>query len=295
MARYCGTCGSSLGPGALYSGQCPTCGSRIDASNHVQDPRDIASADNPTQEALGYVAPPEQRPARLWDAESPKQRNVKRRSKGKRKRERIPALWVFTLLLAVALLLAGAGILALSQNRGLSFFTPSNANANINSSTSGTSTATGAANSSTSGAGPTSGTGPGGATATLAPGQPTPSPRPGSSPTSSGATPAPTSTPVPTAVPVPPVLSVSPTSLPPSLVCLGPIGGQASFIVANTGGGQMSWSASAGGYSVSPGNGTLGAGGQQTVTVTWHQNGAVTITAPGSTNSPQQVSFSCTL
>jgi DNA-directed RNA polymerase subunit RPC12/RpoP len=289
MARYCGTCGSILGPDAFIRGQCPTCGSRIDAANRVEDPRNIVSSDNPTQAALGYALP-ERRPDRHWEDEDPNRRKGKRRSKRTRKRERIPALWVFTLLLAVALLLAGAGILALSQNHGLSFFTSSSANANVNSS-GGTSTSSAAANSSTSGAGPDV------ATATLAPGQPTPTPRPGGSPTPIGSTPTPSATPAPTAVPVPPELSVSPTSI-SSLVCLGPIGGKASFTVANNGGGQMSWSASKSisGYSVSPGNGTLNGGVKQTVTVTgiW-QSGTVTISAPGSTDSQQQVSINCTL
>ena len=285
MARYCGECGASLGPEALYSGRCSICGFRIDPSNREQDSKDIASADNPTQAALGYVAS-EQRPGRQWEPEGPNRRTVKRRSKGSRKRESNPALWVITLILALALVLAGAGILALSQNRGLSFFTSSNASANSSSGGSGTSTASASSS--------TSGTGTGAATATIAPGQPAPSPAHGGSPPPIGATPAPSPTPAPTAVALSPVLSVSPTSL-SSLVCLGFIGGQASFTVANTGGGQMSWSASAGGYTLSSGNGTLGAGGQKTVTVTWHQSGTVTITAPGSANSPQQVSLNCTL
>jgi hypothetical protein len=287
MARYCGTCGSSLGPEEFSRGECPVCGSRIAASDRVQDLRDIASADNPTQAALGYAAP-ERRPGRYWEGEGPNKRDGKRRPKKTRKRDRLPALWVVTLVLAVALLLAGAGIFALAQNRGLSFFTSSNANASINNSSGGSGTSTAAANSSTNVAGP------GAATATTAPGLPGSTPQPGGSPPPGGPTPTPPVTPVPTAVPVPPVLSVSPTTI-SSLVCLGPLHGQGSFTIANTGGGQMSWSASSGSYTLSPGSGTLSGNAKETVTVTFSQSATVTITATGSANSPQQVSLHCTL
>jgi hypothetical protein len=287
MARYCGTCGSSLGPEEFSRGECPICGSRIAASDRVQDPRDIVSADNPTQAALGY-AQPERRPNPRWEGEEPKRRDGGRRSKRTRKRGRTPGLWVLTLILAVALLLAGAGIFALAQNRGLSFFSSSNANASINNSSGGSGTSTAAANSSTGVAGP------GAPTATNAAGQPGSTPQPGGAPTAVGSTPTPAVTPVPTAAPVPPVLSVSPKNI-SSLVCLGPLHGQGSFTVANTGGGQMSWSASSGSYTISPGSGTVSGGGKETVNVTFSQSGTVTITASGSADSPQQVSLSCTL
>jgi hypothetical protein len=90
-------------------------------------------------------------------------------------------------------------------------------------------------------------------------------------------------------------LSVSPASA--SLaVCLTPQ--TASFTVANTGGTTMAWSAStrSNGYVITPGSGTIAAGGSQTVSVSKiTQSGSVTFTAPNAGNSPQQVTITCTL
>jgi hypothetical protein len=66
--------------------------------------------------------------------------------------------------------------------------------------------------------------------------------------------------------------------------------------VRNTGDTPLSWSATASvtGYGLSPASGTVNAGSQQVVTVSGILlSGAITITAPGARQSPQQVRITC--
>jgi hypothetical protein len=73
---------------------------------------------------------------------------------------------------------------------------------------------------------------------------------------------------------------------------------QAQFTVANTGGMSLSWTASDNGrvYQISPGSGSIAAGGQETVTVSnILLSGSVTVSAPNAQHAPQQVTITCTV
>jgi hypothetical protein len=107
------------------------------------------------------------------------------------------------------------------------------------------------------------------------------------------ATPLPAPTVTPTSTPTLPILSVSPTSI-TLTTCLAVT--QTQFIVANTGGTSLSWTATGSGYQISPASGSLPAGGHETVTVSnILLSGSVTVSAPNAQHSPQGVSITCTV
>lgn len=197
---------------------------------------------------------------------------------------RVPVIWALVLLSAVVLLLTGAAFDALTSSHASSH--------TAGRGTSGT-TSGGVSLVNSSSAGSTAQQTPEG----------TPPPggivMPGTASAPGGApTPVPTATPLPiptaTATPAPAVLSVSPTTITLS-ACLAVT--QAHFTITNTGGMPLSWTASdnGSGYQISPGSGSIAAGGQETVTVSnILLSGNVTVSAPNAQRSPEHVTITCT-
>jgi predicted Ser/Thr protein kinase len=195
---------------------------------------------------------------------------------------RVPAVWAVVLLSAVVLLLTGGAFAALAPRGAvpivLAPFTSEDAS-QVNS-TSADSTAQQT---------PAGTPQPGGtampSTSSSLGGAPTPV---------STATPLPVPTTAATATPAQPILLISPTAINLS-ACLATT--QAQFTVANTGGMSLSWTASDNGraYQISPGSGSIAAGGQETVTVSnILLSGSVTVSAPNAQHAPQHASITCT-
>jgi hypothetical protein len=256
-SRYCGTCGALLTPEALAAGHCLVC-------------------DAPTPEPLNLTDKPHQAggpPDQASRAESsgrgggagwptPQAPPAPRASSGGFLRALGLGLGAALAAVLIAALLAV--FLQRSFNITLAPFSSSNSSANSSSSSQSFSGAS--------------------ATATAQGRAPTATVR------RSAATP--TATTAPTATPVPATLSVQPSSITLSTCVVA----QTQFTVRNTGGTPLSWNATASvtGYSLSPTSGTLNGGSQQVVTVSGILlSGAITVTAPGARQSPQQVRVTC--
>jgi len=279
--RYCGNCGATFDPTLLVGRTCLSCGMPINqtgditfsnamnvTSESTRQPQAGADAlslsSHPTLPEHGYtdtrthIAPP---------------RRISRK------------LPIMLALIGLALLLVGGSEILLSDATGGKVHLPGLPAGGFGGPDP---TATLSASQATSAAGAQSGP--------LA--SPTGSPlagTPGSgTPTSGTVTPDATATATVTPAPGQPALTISPTSF-SSLVCLG---SSVKFTVTNSGDGVMSWSATASqkAYKISPQNGSLESGQQQTVTVSGISvSGSVTITVPGAANSPQTLSINCTL
>jgi hypothetical protein len=254
--RYCGTCGVLLTPEALAAGHCLVC------ATPTPEPLGVTS-DTRQEGASPAGAPPTNQPqARdaIWPTSHVPQ-TPPASSGGFLRALGLGAGAVLAALLVAALLFV---FLQRSFNITLAPFSSSDSSANSSSSSQSFSGAS--------------------ATATAQGGAPTATAR------LSAATP--TATTAPTATPVPATLSVQPTRITLS-TC---VAAQTQFTVSNTGGAPLSWSATASvtGYSLSPASGTLNGGSQQVVTVSGILlSGAITVTAPGARQSPQQVSVTC--
>ena len=269
--RYCGNCGASFDPVTLVGRICLSCGAPINQTGDSGSAQPSSGSDAvslsvfPTLPEHGYtdtrthIAPP---------------RRISRK------------LPIMLALIGLALLLVGGSEILLSNATGGKVHLPGLPAGGFGGPQATATLSASQATSATSTAGAQSGP--------LA--SPTGSPlagTPGSgTPISGTVTPDATATVTP--APGQPALTISPTSF-SSLVCLG---SSVKFTVTNSGDGVMSWSATASqqAYKISPQNGSLERGQQQTVTISSiSASGRVTITAPGAANSPQTVTINCTL
>ncbi len=282
MVRYCGHCGNSLSVEAVASGRCPVCGAEVDASTSEVSPDLGLHLDATTHFAFGASGTPTQ----PYQPPATPARSAKQRGR---------PLWIISLVVAVALLCACASVLALAHFAG--------GTGGQDGTVLGSATNTALAASSGATPSPSiSSTFGGGAplsTPISLPGQATTSPSAIVSATSTDVTPigspAPSPASSPTATPAPPYLVVTPTMPKPIAVCYG---SKISFTVSNSGGAALIWNASANvtKYAISPKIGTIDPGLQVTVTVSnIDQSGIVTVSGYKASNSPQQVTITCTL
>lgn len=293
MTTYCGTCGHYLDEPALRVGRCPQCGTPVASSDDTPGHGNDALLAMPTQASdAGAGAAPLSEDTRPSDGEggqigrdSLARWGVGRHRDRQPHRRQVSPVWAFALLAAVILVLAGAAIATLAHRDPLSIvlapFTSSNASSQSFSGNADRASGT-ATPPSTAGQTPL----PGGAPVPTASASPSSSPAPSPVATT-------TPTPIPTSTPVPPILSVAPTAI-TLTTC---VAATTQFTLINTGGTPFSWTASpSGSYKLSPGNGSLGAGMYQTVTVSnVLLSGTVTVTAPTAQSSPQHVSITCTV
>jgi hypothetical protein len=271
--RYCGNCGASFDPVTLVGRICLSCGAPINQTGDSGSAQPSSGSDAvslsvfPTLPEHGYtdtrthIAPP---------------RRISRK------------LPIMLALIGLALLLVGGSEILLSNATGGKVHLPGLPAGGFGGPQATATLSASQATSATSTAGAQSGpfASPTGSPLAGTPGSGTP--------ISGTVTPDATATATVTPAPGQPALTISPTSF-SSLVCLG---SSVKFTVTNSGDGVMSWSATASqqAYKISPQNGSLERGQQQTVTISSiSASGRVTITAPGAANSPQTVTLNCTL
>lgn len=282
--RYCGNCGWSFDPVDLTGRQCPQCGAAINRTGDLAF-NDVWGAKHPTQapqdapDAEAYSVAPTA-PAYGVGIHDPHSLTV---AAQKSHSFRPVALLA---LVALALVLVFGSALLLNNAHGRLLQIPGSSGADLSQVT-----ATNAAADQDAQPSPTSSSFAGGGApapgVTFTAGLPTPSAPPNGTATPEGS---------PTATPAPgqPVLNVAPAQI-ALAVCLG---SSTHFAVTNAGEGVMTWSASGSrtAYRMTPQNGALDSGQQQTVTVSGiSASGSVTIAAPGADGAPQTVTITCTL
>ena len=282
--RYCGNCGATFDPALLVGRTCPSCGMPINQIGDITFPNAMDVTGEPTRQpqagadALSLSSHPTLPEHGYTDTRThiAPPRRISRK------------LPIMLALIGLALLLVGGSEILLSNATGGKVHLPGLPVGGIGgpqaTDTLSASQATSATSTASLQSGPLAS--PTGSPFAGAPGAGTP--------ISGMVTPDATVTATVTPAPGQPTLAVTPSSV-GLFLCLG---ASTTFTVTNGGDGVMSWSATASqkAYKMSPQSGSLDSGQKQTMTVSGiSASGRVTITAPGSANSPQTVTINCTL
>lgn len=271
MQRFCGQCGSALDETANGTGFCPACGAPLDVDNTVTNAGNSPRTSTPGDDDGALTEPMAAGPASLVRTSVPLGRTALLAAGG-----------IVALLLVALIALVAARGAPRQGHRDPAISATHTPSAGSPTETRGTAT-------------PASPTSP-------APSAPVDTASPTGTATATDTpiatdTPVATGTPIaigtPTAISLSPRLSVQPMKI-DIAVCLG--GAKTQFTVANTGGGSLTWSATASDatYTLAPSSGTVNGGSQDTVMVSGISgSGTITIDAPGAQNAPQQVTITC--